>query len=92
MIQLQLPVSIIKEGKHYIAYTPALDLSTSGKTYAQVKRRFNEVVEIFFEEISKAGTVDEVLGNLGWRKVQTHWTPPTVVSHEPMQVKVPVYA
>ena len=70
MINFNLPISIFREGKHFIAYTPALDLSTSGKNYEQVKKRFNEVVEIFFEELMKKGTKNEVLESLGWQKVK----------------------
>ena len=64
-LNLQLPVSVFKEGKHFIAYTPVLDLSTSGKNYEEVKKRFKESVSIFFEELVKKGTMDEVLESLG---------------------------
>ena len=37
-LEFNLPVSIIKEDKSYVAYTPALDLSTSGKDYEQTKK------------------------------------------------------
>ena len=50
MLEFNLPVSILREGKSFIAYTPALDLSTSARTYNEAKKRFREVVEIFFEE------------------------------------------
>ncbi len=53
MLHLNLPLSIFKEGKTYVAYTPVLDLSTCGKTFAEAERRFNEAVEIFFEEMLK---------------------------------------
>lgn len=79
---LQLPVSVFKEGKYYVAYTPALDLSTSGKSYEEVKKRFNEVVNIFFDELVKKGTLNEVLKNLGWQKVKRQWAPPSLISHE----------
>lgn len=47
---VNLPVTILREGKQYVAYTPVLDLSTCGRTYKEVKRMFKEVVEIFLEE------------------------------------------
>ena len=75
---LRLPISIFKEREHFIAYTPALDLSTSGKNYEQVKKRFNEIVAIFFEELIKKGTIDEVLENLGWQKIKKQWIPPSL--------------
>ena len=79
---LQLPVSVFKEGKDFVAYTPALDLSTSGKSYEEVKNRFNEVVSIFFEELVKKGTLNEVLGSLGWQKIKRQWAPPSLISQE----------
>lgn len=86
----QLPVSIFREGKHFIAYTPALDLSTSGKDYAQVKKRFGEVVSIFFDEVVKKGTLKEVLEGFGWTKVKKQWNPPVLVSQESEQIEVVV--
>jgi len=81
-LQVKLPVSVIKEGDAYIAYTPALDLSTFGKTYESAKERFEESVAIFFEELVKKGTLEEVLYNLGWKRTQAKWNPPLVVSQD----------
>jgi len=80
--KFQLTVSIIKEGNRYIAYSPALDLSTSGKNYEEAKKRFNEMVNIFFEEVIKAGTLKEVLENLGWKRIKSAWNPPVVIGQE----------
>ena len=87
----QLPVSIFKEGKHFVAYTPALDLSTSGKSYDEAKTRFREIVGIFFEELVKKGTLDEVLTGLGWQKIKKQWEPPVVVSQELEKISLPVH-
>lgn len=91
-IEVSLPVSIIKEGKYFVAYTPALDLSTSGETVEQAKEHFSEAVEIFFQELLDAGTLEEVLQDLGWIKIDEHWTPPEEVQHEVEKVKVPISA
>lgn len=87
-LKFNLPVSIIKEGDSFIAYTPALDLSTADNTYDGAKKRFEEIVDIFFGEIIKKGTLDEVLAGLGWKKVKTKWNPPVVVSQEIKEVCV----
>lgn len=89
-LQAKLPVSFFKEGKSFIAYTPALDLSTSGKNFEEVKRRFNEIVAIFFEEIIEKGTVNEVLLELGWKKKDEHWSPPIPIGHETEEIKIPL--
>ena len=52
----KLNVSVIKEGDRFIAYSPALDLSTSGKS-------LEEATLIFFEELDSNGTTSEVLSD-----------------------------
>lgn len=89
-MSVKLPVSILKEGRKFIAYSPALDLSTSGKTYNEVKKRFAEIVDIFFEEIGKKGVLEESLKELGWTKIQARWQPPILISQESEAVNVPV--
>jgi len=88
MLEVNLPVSILREGKKFIAYTPALDLSTSGNSYKEAKKRFAEIVNIFFEELIKKGTLDEVLRDLGWKRVRTGWKPPVIISQESQTVRV----
>jgi len=47
----KLPLTIMKQGKSFIAYTPALDISTSGKSLKDVQKKFIELVHIFIEEL-----------------------------------------
>lgn len=61
--EVNLPVSILKEGKDFIAYSPALDISTAGRTFEEARKRFNEMVKIFFEEILQKGTLGAELHN-----------------------------
>ena len=89
-LYIKLRVSIFKEGKTFVAYTPALDLSTCGKTYAEVERRFSEAVELFFEELLKKGTLSNVLSDLGWNRERNKWQPPTIVAHKMEKMKVTV--
>jgi len=86
---VQLPVSFLREGKRFIAYTPALDLSTSGKTFEEAKKHFEEASKLFLEELERMGTLDETLSNLGWRKLERRWTPPVLVAQEQSRVRVP---
>lgn len=90
VMQMNIPVTIFKEGKAFVAYSPVLDLSTSAKTFNSVKRRFGEVVEIFFEELLAAGTLDEVLTGLGWQKIHKTWSPPLQIAHEMTNVAIPL--
>ena len=88
--QVSLPVSILREGEAFVAYTPALDLSTSGKSLDEARTRFNEVVGIFFEELVSKGTLETVLSNLGWQRVRKEWVPPQVIMHQTEVFNMPV--
>jgi len=88
-LEVSLPVSIFKEGKNFVVYTPALDLSTSGKNFEEAKKRFHEVVTLFIEETIKKGTLEEVLRESGWKKIEKGWLPPLLVAHGAEKIKVP---
>ncbi len=89
---VNIPVTFIKEGDAYIAYSPVLDLSTSADTFEKAQKRFPEAVELFFEELVEMGTLDEVLTGLGWEKAHRKWTPPLQISHDIQSVNVPLSA
>ncbi len=80
-MNIDLSVVVFKEGTSYVAYSPALDLSTSAKTDKKARQRFSEAVRLFFEELAELGTTQEVLASLGWKKVRSNWKPPMVVSN-----------
>ena len=88
---LQLAVGITKQGKRYIAHSPALDISTSGKTEKDAQKRFETLVQLFFEELAEMGTTKEVLTELGWKKVRNHFTPPSV-SQKSLKIRIPSFA
>ena len=92
-----LAVHITKQGNRYVAYAPALDISTSGKTENEAKKRFGELVPLFFEELDAAGTTNDVLTELGWKKrsdgkaEKPQWMPPVHKSAQ-VAVRMPVAA
>ena len=87
--QFSLPISIIKEGESFISYSPALDLSTVGNTFEEAQQRFEEAVQIFFEEVNQRGTLEEALLELGWQKLNSELTPPSIVSHTTQEFSIP---
>ena len=91
-ISLNLSVVITKQGARFVAYSPALDISTSGKSEKDVRSKFGELANIFLEEIIEAGTVSEVLSELGWKKLQKRWNPPQVISSKSIGVQMPAFA
>ncbi|TAN32138.1 hypothetical protein EPN28_04930 [Patescibacteria group bacterium] len=90
--QINLTVNILKQASRYIVYSPALDLSTSGRSEVEAKKRFGEAAMLLIEELDRAGTLNDVLRELGWRHAQKQWLPPKIVSQEAVGVRVPVAA
>lgn len=89
---INLTINIVKQANRYIAYSPALDLSTSGRSETEARKRFSEAALLFIEELDRAGTLKNVLGELGWRRTQKQWEPPRVVSQEAVGVRIPTAA
>jgi len=86
--QVQLTVDIIKQGKSFVAYSPALDISTTGKTQSEARKKFQEIVDIFFEEVDDKRTLKKALTELGWKQEEKEWKPP-VISQKSVRVEVP---
>lgn len=87
-----LNIAFYREGKRFIAYSPALDLSTCGDTQQQAKKRFEEMLQIFLEETDKTGTLEDVLLECGWKKIghaQRCWQPPVFVGQTQEEVRLP---
>lgn len=87
-----LPVLFFREKNEFVAYAPALDLSTSGKTLKEAQKSFGEAARIFVEECYKKGTLGQVLRELGWEKKKDSWAPPAVVSHDSRAITIPIPA
>ena len=87
-----LPVTILREGERFVAYSPALDLSSAGSSEKDARRMFAEAVEAFFEELISMGTIDSVLKDLGWTKSNGKFVPPEVVNQSMVSVFVPLAA
>jgi hypothetical protein len=44
------------------------------------------------EELDKAGTLNDVLRELGWKQAQKQWSPPKIISQEAIGLRMPVAA
>ncbi len=88
----QLQVQFLKQGKYTVAYSPALDISTSGKNQTQARKRFAELANIFIREIMERGTAHQILTELGWtHRAHAGWAPPKMTK-SPVSVRIPVAA
>jgi len=77
-LQARIPILIFEEGRKFVAYSPALDLSTCGNNPEQARQRFIEAASLFLDEIKSMGTTFEVLTECGWHQNpgSQEWLPP----------------
>jgi hypothetical protein len=87
-IASQIPVIFLKEKDSFIAYSPAVDLTTYGKSLEEAKKNFEEAFSLFVSECIDMGTLDEVLESCGWVKIKNKkWEPPIYIGND--DVKIP---
>lgn len=78
-------VEIFKEGDQYIGLCPELNVSSFDDTAEGAKRSITEAVELFLEECEEAGTLEEVLEESGFHRMdkpQEGW-----ITREPIMIE-----
>ena len=80
---------IFKEGDTYVAYVPALDLSSCGATDDEARRNIRDAVRGFLAASADLGTLDEILAESGYEPEGEGWRGPQFVSvdHLTMSMK-----
>ena len=57
---------IWKEGNMYTSYCPDLDIGSCGHTVEEARKNLKEALEIFIEETSKSGALEDLLEEAGY--------------------------
>lgn len=65
-IEVQLGVLIFQEADSYLAFCPALNLSTYGESISDVKSAFDDLIAAYVEDGVKMGTLEKDLLSHGW--------------------------
>ena len=65
-IEVQLGVLVFQEEDSYLAYCPALNLSTYGDNINDVKGAFDDLIAAYIEDGTKMGTLEKDLLSHGW--------------------------
>jgi predicted RNase H-like HicB family nuclease len=71
---------IFREGDAYVAYVPALDISSCGDTDEEARRNIRDAVRGFLAASADMGTLEEILEEAGYRKEGDDWRAPEFVS------------
>ena len=86
----KIGVVIIKEGDYFIANSPALDLSSFGKTEKKAISNFKEALGLFIESCIEKKTLKKVLVSCGWSEKRKQLIPPEIISTQ--QIPIGRYA
>ena len=81
-IAVRVQVAFIREGKYIVAYAPALELSSYGKTQIQAQQAFAGAMKVFLDETERKGTLERILLKLGWNLAMDKYEPPHYDSKE----------
>jgi len=89
---INIPVIFIRENNQITAHFPILDIATCGDNFDEAKKNFVELIKIFFEELCKMGTLEDVLLENGWKKIKTkptRWEPPEIIGSVTEKIDLP---
>ena len=73
MMDISVRVEIFKEGDAYVALSPELNVSSFGETIDEAKKSLKEAVGAFIEECEAMGTLEEVLEESGFSRINNSW-------------------
>ncbi|MBL7718757.1 MAG: type II toxin-antitoxin system HicB family antitoxin [Flavipsychrobacter sp.] len=66
ILSLNVSVLVFQEEGYFIAFCPALKLSSYGDSIEDAKEGFEEVITAYIEETQRQGTLNEDLTKHGW--------------------------
>lgn len=75
MQEFSFDTHIFKEGDTYVAYVPALDISSCGATDDEARRNIRDAVRGFLAACADMGTIDEILEEAGYQRDSTNRSP-----------------
>ena len=77
-MKLFLTSKIWKEGKHYVAYNPELEVASQGKTLEEAEKMLKEAIGLFIKTAKKIGTLNQVLEETGFVRKEKRWLSPAI--------------
>ncbi len=72
-MKISVRLEIFKEGNVYVAVSPDLNVSSFGDSIDDAKKSVEEAIEAFIEECKRMGTLEDVLEESGFLKINGSW-------------------
>lgn len=69
-LKVNVQVALFQEDGIWVAYCPALEVSSYGDEKEEAKQAFEEAMKIFLAETERKGTLEKYLLKLGWQLQQ----------------------
>jgi len=69
-LNVNVEVALFEEDGIWVAYCPALEVSSYGDDKKEAKEGFEEAMQIFLSETQRKGTLEKYLLKLGWQLQQ----------------------
>jgi predicted RNase H-like HicB family nuclease len=85
-MKISVKIEIFKEGDVYVAFSPDLNVSSFGDTIEEAKTSIKEAIEAFVEECERMGTLEGVLEESGFLKINDTWRSRKPVAEEELAV------
>jgi len=87
-MDISVRIEIFKEGDVFVALSPELNVSSFGETIEDARNSLKEAVEAFIEECQKMGTLEEVLEESGFSKINNSWKSRKPLAEEDLALAV----
>lgn len=88
MINLSVRIEVFKEGDVYVALSQELNVSSFGESIDEARESLRQAIELFVEECLEMGTLEEVLEEAGFSRIDNSWKSREPVSREDLALAV----
>jgi len=88
MQNFNIKVEVFREDDLYVALCPSLNLSSYGESVEGAKKSLIESVEAFIEECVDMGTLEDVLEESGFIKINKIWQPRQAIKEESLALAI----
>jgi predicted RNase H-like HicB family nuclease len=92
MYNLNIKVEVFREDDLYVALCPSLNVSSYGESVEEAKKSLIEAVEAFVEECVDMDTLEDVLEESGFIKINEIWQPRQAIKEENLALAILVCA
>jgi predicted RNase H-like HicB family nuclease len=89
-MDIQFTARIFKEGRTYVAHALELDVSSCAGSKDKALKNLKDAVRLFLEEAEKMGTLEQILGEAGYRKRKQTIASPKSISVQRVTLPLPL--